>query len=107
MAAFPRWSQVARKPGAVQIIGWHAIEVPPIGQEPPYNSARPGIRLLVQPLEGDDLPWTIDITSTKVIAALDGFLATGHHAGLRFSWRLAGFGVHRRDTLHFRPLAQG
>ena len=107
MSAFPRWSQIARKPGAVQIIGYHPIEVPALGQVPPYNEPRPGIRLLVQPLEGDDLPWTIDITSTKVIASLDGFLRSGNHIGLRFAWRLAGFGVHRRDTLHFRPMNQG
>lgn len=104
MQVFNRWAQLVRKPGLVQILGHHAIDVPPLGTQPPYANTRAGIRLLVQPLAGADLPWTIDITSTQVKAMLEGFLATGRHVGLRLGWRSRGYGVLRKDTISLSPM---
>ena len=102
-----RWSQIVRTPGAVRILGHHPVDVPPLGEEPPYSSERAGLRLLVQPLSDPNLPWAIDVTSSQVMAMLEGFLATGQHYGLRLSWRSRGFGSLRKDTIHLRPLNQG
>lgn len=107
MSAFNRWSQIVRTPGAVQVLGHHAIDVPALGSELPYTDTRPGIRLLVRPIGGSPDCWTIDVTSTAMHAMLEGFLQTGNHAGLRLAWRSKGFGVKRRDTLHLRPLQPG
>lgn len=104
--AFNRWSQVVRGPGAVEIMAWHEISVPPLGTQPPYESARPGIRLLVRPLDDSGAPWTIDVTSTQAMAMLEGFLRTGAHVGQRLSWSSRGFGVLRKDTIHLRPVQQ-
>jgi hypothetical protein len=102
--AFNRWSQIVRRPGAVEIQAHHAIDVPAISDELPYSDPRPGTRLLVRPIEGDDLPWTIDVTSTQAQAMLEGFLRSGNHVGLRLSWRSRGFGTRRKDTIHLRPV---
>lgn len=107
MATSNRWSQIVRTPGAVRILGHHPVDVPPLGEEPPYSSERAGLRLLVQPLSDPNLPWAIDVTSTQVMAMLEGFLATGQHYGMRLSWRSRGFGSLRKDTIHLRPLNQG
>ena len=101
---FNRWSQIVRRPGAVEIIWHHPTEVPPLGEELPYTEARPGVRLLVNQLEGDTPINTIDITSTAAIAMLDGFLKTGAHVGKRLAWRSGGTGRFRRDTIHFKPI---
>lgn len=105
--AFNRWSQIVRKPGAVQILAHHAIDVPAIAGDLTPSDARPGTRLLVRPIEGDQLPWTIDVTSTQAQAMLEGFLRSGNHVGLRLSWRSRGFGVLRKDTIHLRPVRPG
>ena len=107
MASTNRWSQIVRTPGAVRILGHHPVDVPPLGEEPPYTSERAGLRLLVQPLSDPNLPWAIDVTSSQVMAMLEGFLATGQHYGLRLSWRSRGFGSLRKDTIHLRPMSEG
>ena len=107
MATTNRWSQIVRTPGAVRILGHHPVDVPPLGEEPPYSSERAGLRLLVQPLSDPNLHWAIDVTSSQVMAMLDGFLGTGQHYGMRLSWRSRGFGSLRKDTLHLRPMSQG
>ena len=107
MATTNRWSQIVRTPGAVRILGHHPVDVAPLGEEPPYSSERAGLRLLVQPLSDPNLPWAIDVTSSQVMAMLEGFLATGQHYGLRLAWRSRGFGSLRKDTIHLRPLNQG
>ena len=91
----------------MRILGHHPVDVPPLGEEPPYSSERAGIRLLVQPLSDPNLPWAIDVTSSVVMAMLEGFLATGQHYGLRLSWRSRGFGSLRKDTIHLRPMSEG
>lgn len=102
--AFNRWSQLVRRKGAVEILAHHEIAVPPLGGETETSPARAATRLLVRPLEGGDLPWHIDVTSTQAQAMLEGFLATGNHVGLRLGWKSRGFGVRRKDTIHLRPL---
>lgn len=102
-----RWSQLVRTPGAVRVLSHHDCDVPPLGAATPPAETRAGLRLIVQPLTPTDLPWSIDITSTKVMAQLEGFLRSGIHVGQRLGWRSTGFGVHRRDTLHLRPLQPG
>jgi hypothetical protein len=104
---FNRWSQIVRRKGAVEIQAHHEIMVPPIGGETETSPARAATRLLVRPLEGEDLPWHLDVTSTQVRTMLEGFLATGNHVGLRLSWRSRGFGSTRKDTIHLRPLRPG
>lgn len=96
---FTRWSQVVRGRGAVEVVGHHAIEVPPLGESYPHPDSRTGIRLYVRPLESEPASPVLDVTSTAVMAMLDGFLATGHHVGKRLEWRSRGFGSRRRDTL--------
>lgn len=102
-----RWAQLVRTPGACRVLGHHDIEVPPLGAATPPTETRAGLRLLVQPITPADLPWSIDVTSTKVQAMLEGFLKSGVHVSQRLGWRSSGFGVHRRDTLHLRPLQPG
>jgi len=85
VATTNRWSQIVRTPGAVRILAHHPVDVPPLGEEPPYSSERVGLRLLVQPLSDPNLPWAIDVTSSQVMAMLDGFLGTGQHYGMRLS----------------------
>lgn len=96
-----------RTPGAVRVLSHHDCDVPPLGAATPPAETRAGLRLIVQPLTPADLPWSIDITSTKVQAMLEGFLRSGIHVNQRLGWRSKGFGVHRRDTLHLKPLNQG
>ena len=105
--AFNRWSQIVRRKGAVEILAHHEILIPPIGGETDTSPPRAGLRLLVRPLEGTDLPWHFDVTSTQVRAMLEGYLATGNHVGLRLSWSSRGFGSKRKDTIHLRPLQPG
>jgi len=101
---FNRWSQIVRKPGAVEITHHHVIDVPPLGQAMPHPQARVGVRLLVRPLEPSLGVTAIDITSTQAIAMLEGFLQTGAHVGKRLSWQARGFGVRRHDTIHIQPI---
>jgi hypothetical protein len=105
--AFNRWSQLVRTPGAVEIMAHHEIAVPPLGSELPYTETRPGLRLLVRPLDGSAAPWTIDITATNVIAMLEGFLRSGAHVGMRLAWSARGYGVRRKDTVRLRPIQAG
>jgi len=100
-----RWSQIVRTRGVVEVQGHHQVDVPPLGQEAPHPLQRPGVRLLVSPIGGVPATATIDVTSTAVIAMLDGFLKSGAHVGKRLDWRATGFGLRRRDTLHLRPIA--
>ena len=104
METINRWAQIVRTPGAARIVSHHAIDVPPLGEEPPYSSERPGLRLIVQPVSDPTLPWTIDITSTRVMAMLEGFLATGRHYNMQLAWSSRGFGVGRKDTVSLKPL---
>lgn len=101
MDNLPRWSQIVRQPGAVQIAGFHPTQVPPLDASSGETQPRDGIRLLVYPVDGIPNTATIDITSTAVIAMLDGFLANGLHIGKVLSWRSLGFSSRRRDTLRF------
>lgn len=105
MDEFNRWSQVVRGRGAVEIVGHYPIEVPPIGEPATDSNGRPGVRLLVRPLESEPTSSAIDVTATAVIAMLDGFLQTGAHIGKRFEWSARGFGSRRRDTLILRRLS--
>ena len=102
-----RWSQLVRTPGAAQVLGHHPTEVAPLGAATPPAETRSGLRLLVRPITPTDMPWAIDITSTQVQAMLEGFLRSGIHLQQRLGWRSRGFGVHRRDTIHLRPLRPG
>jgi len=101
---FNRWSQIVRTPGAAHVVAHHPVDVPSIDQSIPYSDARRGLRLLVHSV-GDprDLS-TIDITATATIAMLEPWLATGLHLGRELSWKAAGYGNLRRDTLRIRPL---
>ena len=98
-----RWSQIVRQPGAVVIGGFHPTLVPPLDTTAPEAAPRAGIRLLVTPVDGIPAVPAIEVTSTAVIAMLDGFLANGVHVGKVLSWRSAGFGSRRRDTLRITP----
>ena len=104
MAISTLWAQLVRRPGACQVLGHHDIDVPPLAGETPVTPARPGKRLMVRPISPTNEPWIIDVTSTQALAMLEGFLGTGVHFQQRLGWRSRGFGVHRRDTLHLRPL---
>ncbi len=97
------WSQVVRQPGAVTIAGFHPVLVPELGNTAPDPPVRAGVRLLVTPVDGIPNTATIDVTSTAVIAMLDGFLANGVHVGKVLTWRSLGFSSRRRDTLRITP----
>jgi hypothetical protein len=102
----PRWSQIVRQPGAVQIAGFHPTQVPPLDASSGETQPRDGIRLLVYPVDNTPNTATIDITSTAVMAMLEGFLLSGAHVGKQLSWRSTGFSSRRRDTLLFTKVAQ-
>lgn len=95
-----RWSRIVRRPGAVQLWGHHAVEVPAAGQGLVVSSARPGIRLITQPVDASTPLYLIDVTSTAVQAMLEGFLGSGVAVGKVLSWQSKGAGVRRRDTIH-------
>jgi len=103
-AGIPRWSQIVRTPGAVEVYWHQPREVPALGTQEPTALRRPGTRLFVRSLEGTEPFTTIDITSTATRAMLEGFLATGVHVRHSLSWRSHGYGPRRRDTLTIRPL---
>jgi hypothetical protein len=96
---FNRWSQIVRTPGAVRIHGSAPVEVPPIAGLAAGEAPRPGIRLFTTPVAGGPQLFTVDITSTQVIAMLEGFLGSGSLAGKILSWRARGFGVRRKDSI--------
>jgi hypothetical protein len=100
-----RWSQLVRKPGTVMIEHHSAVEVPPLGQEPGAADSRPGIRLYVSAIATPEPVHMIDITSTAVIAMLEGFLQSGTANGRYLTWRSSGFGPRRHDTVILRSHA--
>jgi hypothetical protein len=104
---FNRWSQIVRRPGAVEVYAHHPTQVPALGDTLPYSEPRDGLRLLVNQLEGDTPIATIDITSTAAMAMLEGFLANGAMIGKRLAWRSGGSGKFRRDTIHIKPRVIG
>ena len=65
------------------------------------------MRLMWRPISDPALPLYCDVTSSQVNAMLEGFLHTAIIRGQRLAWRSRGFGVHRRDTIHLRPLKDG
>lgn len=98
-----RWAQVVRGPGEVQLHGSHTVDVPPEGGAAQGVEARPGVRLLTQPIGATPPYYNIDVTSTAVIAMLEPFLRSGVGIGRVLAWYTRGFGVRRRDTLHLKP----
>lgn len=106
MDGFNRWSQVVRGPGAVAIAAFHRVKVPELGGDHAPDEGRDGVRLLTIPEPGSPEIYTIDVTSTAALAMLEGFLATGAHVGKVFTWRGAGVGTARRDTIHLTPRRQ-
>lgn len=103
MDDLPRWCQIVRSPGSFLIHGSHATEVPPLGGATASNQARPGVRLLGQPISMVNPSYSIDMTTTSGMAMLEGFLAMGHHIGREISWTARGWGVRRRDTIRLGP----
>lgn len=89
------------------MLAHHAVEVPPLAGETNVSPARPGVRLMWRPITPTDLPLYCDVTSDQVNAMLEGFVHTAIIRGQRLGWSARGFGVHRRDTLHLRPLKDG
>ncbi len=104
MDDYNRWSQIVRRPGAVEIQGHLPIQVPPLNQPFPSELGQPGVRLLTRPLVSPEGPYVIDVTSSAVNAMLEGFLKSGAHVGKRLSWSSRGFGIRRRDTVKIEPL---
>src|SRR5580658_29963 len=99
-----RWSQIVRSQGALMIHAHHSVDVPPLNQSLPNDLARPGLRMYVTPIGGLPATPIVDVTSSAVIAMLEGWLVSGAHVGKRLDWQTKGFGRRRRDTLHIRPL---
>jgi len=101
---YVRWSQTVRKPGLVEILSSHPVELPALGDGTNIADARPGIRLIVRPLGDSPFYDTIDITSTAAIAMLEGYLRSGTHVGKALSWISRGSGRYRRDTIILTPV---
>ncbi|SRR5229473_7876408 len=107
MADVKRWSQMVRTPGSVEVQYHQTTEVAPIGTDIGPLEGRPGTKLYARTLGDNPETVQIDVTSSAVRAMLEGFLHSGRHVGRALSWRSAGFGKLRRDTLHIRPLEPG
>lgn len=99
MDTLTRWSQIVRTPGSFLVRDIYPVNVPPLGEDPPYSSTRPGIRLVGEPVAMTSPAYTIDMTSTATIAMLEGFVRQGLHINRVISWSSRGYGVRRRDTL--------
>jgi hypothetical protein len=98
-----RWSQLIRSPGTVKLHGHFSTTIPPEGAGFDESQARPGIRIMVEPVSTARPVHLIDITSSAVQAMLEGFLQTGAATGKLLSWQTSGFGRRRRDTVRIRP----
>lgn len=96
---FNRWSKLVRTPGVVRIEGWHPSELPAESETTAGAPGRLAIRLLVYPIKTTEPIFSIDITSSAVIAMLEGFLRNGSAIGKYLSWRSWGFGSKRRDMV--------
>lgn len=101
---YVRWSQTVRKPGLVEILSSHAVDLPALGDGTNLADARPAIRLIVRSLGDSPYYDTIDITSTAAIAMLEGWLHSGAHVGKALSWVSRGSGRYRRDTIILAPM---
>lgn len=97
-----RWSHLVRAPGTVRLHGHFSIVVPPEGAGFDETNARPGLRLMVEPVATSRPVHLIDITSSAVQAMLEGFLQSGVATGKLLSWQSRGFGRRRRDTIRLR-----
>lgn len=106
-AGIPRWSQIVRTPGAVEVYWHQQSEIPALGTDVPSDVSFPSTRLFVRSLGETQPLTTIDVVSSATRAMLEGFLATGIHVRHRIGWRAKGYGKLRRDTLSIRPLKPG
>lgn len=97
-----RWSNLVRAPGTVRLHGHFSTVVPPEGAGFDESNARPGLRIMVDPVATAYPVHLIDITSSAVQAMLEGFLQSGVATGKLLSWQSRGFGRRRRDTLRLR-----
>ena len=107
LGGVPRWSQIVRTPGAVEVYWHQQTEIPALGTDPPSDVMFPATRLFVRPLDSTPPYTTLDVVSSATRAMLEGFLQSGIHVNRRIGWKAQGWGVRRKDTLHIRPLKPG